>query len=445
MALMKCPNCKSDVEYNTLICPFCDCKIWKKKDAACSKKIKGYIDEAQKNISFRSYSEAMKLLNSAMREYVDFEKYLQISNNGIDIEDTQCFCCLKSIYLHMGYVKAQPESPHHNMSSAIKDLEHSGDLGEVLGYLNIARLYVQGGTKFSGVGKDISVAKQWYLKAFALDNNNVAINNLGVAYGEDGDQRLGAFYCWCAYKCGNDKALDNYNAYKIYLVAEVQRYIEAINNVSCSNIEELTDDYVEFCSKNADIYNHKQIEKLKKQNKGPIAMPDKPTRKNKQLLAALLCSFTTLMSIFLIMVAIDEGDSFGWWIFLGIFMLIGAIANFSASSKKYKDDIDDYELAQRDFEAYKSKKLLERKQEQERIARVRAQQERDRKALEKAEQEISQKRAENLQKGIPCCPKCASTRIVTMSRGYDWFWGFIGSNEPVNVCQSCGHKFKPGT
>ena len=43
------------------------------------------------------------------------------------------------------------------------------------------------------------------------------------------------------------------------------------------------------------------------------------------------------------------------------------------------------------------------------------------------------------------CPKCGSYHIVTMARGWDWFWGVHGSGDPVNVCQACGEKFTPGT
>ena len=45
----------------------------------------------------------------------------------------------------------------------------------------------------------------------------------------------------------------------------------------------------------------------------------------------------------------------------------------------------------------------------------------------------------------PSCPKCGSTALATVNRGYSLFWGFIGSGTPMNVCQACGHKFKPGT
>ena len=44
----------------------------------------------------------------------------------------------------------------------------------------------------------------------------------------------------------------------------------------------------------------------------------------------------------------------------------------------------------------------------------------------------------------PCCPKCGSTSIATINSGYTLTWGFLGSGKPVNVCQACGFKFKPG-
>lgn len=45
---------------------------------------------------------------------------------------------------------------------------------------------------------------------------------------------------------------------------------------------------------------------------------------------------------------------------------------------------------------------------------------------------------------IPCCPKCGATSIATVNRGYSFVWGFFGSGKPVNVCQVCGYKFRPG-
>jgi DNA-directed RNA polymerase subunit RPC12/RpoP len=45
---------------------------------------------------------------------------------------------------------------------------------------------------------------------------------------------------------------------------------------------------------------------------------------------------------------------------------------------------------------------------------------------------------------VPICPKCGSTSVTTSHRGYSLLTGFIGSGKPMNVCQMCGHKFKPG-
>lgn len=41
------------------------------------------------------------------------------------------------------------------------------------------------------------------------------------------------------------------------------------------------------------------------------------------------------------------------------------------------------------------------------------------------------------------CPKCNSPSVVTMPRGYHLLWGFLGSGNPMNVCQNCGYKWKP--
>ena len=42
------------------------------------------------------------------------------------------------------------------------------------------------------------------------------------------------------------------------------------------------------------------------------------------------------------------------------------------------------------------------------------------------------------------CPKCGSSSIATINRGYSFVWGFLGSGSARNVCQKCGHKFIPG-
>lgn len=42
----------------------------------------------------------------------------------------------------------------------------------------------------------------------------------------------------------------------------------------------------------------------------------------------------------------------------------------------------------------------------------------------------------------PKCPKCGSASIATINKGYSFWTGFLGSGKPMNVCQSCGHKWK---
>ena len=41
------------------------------------------------------------------------------------------------------------------------------------------------------------------------------------------------------------------------------------------------------------------------------------------------------------------------------------------------------------------------------------------------------------------CPKCGSTSIGVVNRGFNLLTGFIGSGTPMNVCQNCGHKWNP--
>lgn len=43
----------------------------------------------------------------------------------------------------------------------------------------------------------------------------------------------------------------------------------------------------------------------------------------------------------------------------------------------------------------------------------------------------------------PKCPKCGSTDIGVVNKGYTLLTGFIGSGKPMNVCKNCGHTWKP--
>lgn len=99
----------------------------------------------------------------------------------------------------------------------------------------------------------------------------------------------------------------------------------------------------------------------------------------------------------------------------------------------YRSEKKDRQLAETDFEAYKAV-VAKRAAQKEAVERWKA---------EKAAADEKEKRRrarEPLR-----CPKCGATSIATLNRGYSWFWGFIGSGSPRNVCQKCGYRFKPGS
>ena len=45
-------------------------------------------------------------------------------------------------------------------------------------------------------------------------------------------------------------------------------------------------------------------------------------------------------------------------------------------------------------------------------------------------------------KNKPKCPKCGSTSLATVNKGFSLLTGFLGSGKPMNVCQKCGYKWK---
>ncbi len=51
---------------------------------------------------------------------------------------------------------------------------------------------------------------------------------------------------------------------------------------------------------------------------------------------------------------------------------------------------------------------------------------------------------DNVDNKILKCPKCSSTHIATINRGFSIVTGFWGAGSPRNVCQMCGYKWKPG-
>lgn len=102
--------------------------------------------------------------------------------------------------------------------------------------------------------------------------------------------------------------------------------------------------------------------------------------------------------------------------------------------------IKNYNLAKNDFSQYKKKVQKGRE-----AVKVIQEANKAKEELERKRQdELLKKRSEYSAQGIPTCPKCASTSIATINRGYSIVTGFIGSGKPVNVCQNCGHKWQIG-
>lgn len=41
------------------------------------------------------------------------------------------------------------------------------------------------------------------------------------------------------------------------------------------------------------------------------------------------------------------------------------------------------------------------------------------------------------------CPQCGSTAVTTGQRGFNAFWGIIGSNKTINRCGRCRNQWEP--
>ena len=59
------------------------------------------------------------------------------------------------------------------------------------------------------------------------------------------------------------------------------------------------------------------------------------------------------------------------------------------------------------------------------------------------QESIKQSVAENKAKGVPCCPKCGSTAIHPVQKGFSLLTGFVGSGKTLNYCANCSHKWDP--
>lgn len=147
-------------------------------------------------------------------------------------------------------------------------------------------------------------------------------------------------------------------------------------------------------------------------------LPSKPSTA-KAIIVGVSCGVAALAGWF----AIFAGLGLIWLIIAIPFTIL---AVFSPSL--HKDDVKEYEHAIKDPDAYK-REVVEKEEQKEAEAKKQA-----RKRIE--EQKIKSRIA-------PSCPKCRSTYITTVNRGYSIVWGFIGSGKAMNVCQKCGHKWKP--
>lgn len=56
---------------------------------------------------------------------------------------------------------------------------------------------------------------------------------------------------------------------------------------------------------------------------------------------------------------------------------------------------------------------------------------------------VTETQQKEIERNTVKCPKCGSTAIQTVNRGYSLMTGFLGSGSPRNVCQKCGYKWKP--
>ena len=303
MPLMKCPSCKTEVGNNIAICPNCNYAVWKKKDENYLKKMKKYNSEAVAKIKVHDYASAINLLNSAKQEYDRFEKYLNVTDAKNQLEKSQCLDWLKYVYFNLGDIKSQIESPYYRIDDAFAYFVSSGNIGYSTGFLYAGLIYDENSSFIKlkdNTIKDSQTAINWYLRAALLDANPIALNNLGVIYGESGDRRLGAFYSWCAYKCGREGALANYNANKLYLADEVIKHIETITIVNVKNLEELTNNYKKICEQ---IPNAQAQNILKK-------------RKPKHLLIKIIIGIFVVVSIVVVLVLLYK---------LLAFLLVAAI------------------------------------------------------------------------------------------------------------------------
>lgn len=187
--------------------------------------------------------------------------------------------------------------------------------------------------------------------------------------------------------------------------------------------------------------DYKNISNTTLQESKNIPAPKEPTRLNVCFWASILLAGFALLCICFIPKAIAEGDGIFIFIFNSLIWGGISIALFKAAKKQYEQKCKDYELSKSNFREYQIEMQL-RKEAAERSRQQQIQNARD--EYDRQQAAKAQRKAD-LANGILKCPKCGADRIATVNRGYTITTGFIGSGQAVNVCQVCGHRFKPGT
>lgn len=147
-----------------------------------------------------------------------------------------------------------------------------------------------------------------------------------------------------------------------------------------------------------------------------VKLPDKPS-KAKSIFAGIMCAIMAAVGWF----GVFADLGFIWLIIAILFTIIAIY-----SPKFYRADLKKYEQAINNPIEYKRSVVEEN----------------ERKVAEAEEQA---RKREETSKTPPKCPVCGSTYISTVNRGYSVVWGFVGSGKAMNVCQKCGHKWKPGS
>lgn len=116
-------------------------------------------------------------------------------------------------------------------------------------------------------------------------------------------------------------------------------------------------------------------------------------------------------------------------VIIGLVFIVLGVGSLSL----YRSGKKDRQLAETDFEAYKAV-VAKRSAQKKAVERWKAEQ-------AAADEEKKRRRANE----PVSCPKCGSTSIATVNRGYSLMWGIYGSGSPRNVCQKCSYRFKPGS